>query len=54
MLDYKFTIKAFLDTGAFACFMDKDFAMKHSLELIVKAHSAHVEVIDGQPLASEM
>jgi hypothetical protein len=32
--------------------MDKDFAMKHSLELIEKAHPTPVEVIDGRPLVS--
>jgi hypothetical protein len=32
--------------------MDKDFVLKHSLELIGKAHPAPVEVIDGRPLAS--
>jgi hypothetical protein len=36
----------------FECFMDKDFAMKHNLELIEKAHPALVEVIDGRPLPS--
>jgi hypothetical protein len=32
--------------------MDKDFALKYSLELIGKAHPAPVEVIDGWPLTS--
>jgi hypothetical protein len=32
--------------------MDKDFALKYSLELIEKAHPAPVEVIDGRPLVS--
>ena len=32
--------------------MDKDFALKHSLEFIKKTHPAPVEVIDGQPLTS--
>jgi hypothetical protein len=27
--------------------MDKDFTMKHSLELMEKAHPTRVEVIDG-------
>ena len=39
-----------LDAGVSACFMDEDFAMKHSLELIGKAHLVLVEVIDGRPL----
>jgi hypothetical protein len=53
MLHCEFSGEVLLDTGASACFMDKDFAMKHSLELIGKAHPAHVEVIDGRHLASE-
>ena len=53
MLDREFYSTAFLDTGTSACFMDKDFAMKHSLELIRKAHSSLVELIDGQLLVLE-
>jgi hypothetical protein len=52
MLDCEFFSEALLDTGASICFMDKDFAMKHSLELIRKAHLAPVEVIHGWPLLS--
>jgi hypothetical protein len=48
----EFSTEAILDTRASVCFMDKDFALKHSLELIGKAHSVPVEVIDGWPLAS--
>jgi hypothetical protein len=51
ILECEISSKALLDTGASACFMDKDFAMKHSLELIRKAHLAPVEVIDGQLFA---
>jgi hypothetical protein len=51
-LDCKFFNEALLDTGASAYFMDKDFALKHSLELIGKAHLAPVEIIDGRSLAS--
>jgi hypothetical protein len=51
-LDFEFFSEALLDIGASTCFMDKDFAMKHSLELIGKAHHAPVEVIDGRPLLS--
>jgi hypothetical protein len=51
-LDCEFSSDALLDTGASACFMDKDFALKHSFELIELAHSTPVEVIDGWPLAS--
>jgi hypothetical protein len=53
ILDCGFFSKALLDTGASACFMDKDFALKHNLELIGKAHHAPVEVIDGRPLVSK-
>jgi hypothetical protein len=52
-LDCEFSSQALLDTGASTCFMDKDFALKHSLELIGKAHPTLVEVFDGWPLASE-
>ena len=51
-LDYEFFSKALLDTRVSPCFMDNDFAIKHSLELIGKTHSPFVEVIDGWPLAS--
>ncbi len=44
--------KALLDSGASACFMDKDFAKKHSLPLVAKKTPVHVEVIDGRPLIS--
>jgi hypothetical protein len=47
MLDCEFSTEALLDIRAFVCFMDKDYAMKHSLELIGKAHPALVEVING-------
>jgi hypothetical protein len=50
-LDCELSSEALLDIGASACFMDKDYAMKHSLELIRKAYSVPMEVIDGQPLA---
>ena len=32
ILDCEFFSEALLDTGASACFMGKDFALKHSLE----------------------
>jgi hypothetical protein len=51
-LDCEFSSNTLLDTGASTCFMDKNVALKHSLELIRKAHPAPVEVIDGRPLAS--
>jgi hypothetical protein len=50
-LGCEFSSEALLDIGASVCFMDKDFAMKHILELIGKAHLTFVEVIDGQSLA---
>ena len=52
-LDCELCSKALLDTGAFACFMDEDYAMKHCLELTRKAYFALVEVIDRQPLTLE-
>jgi hypothetical protein len=51
-LDCEFSSEALLNTRTFACFKDKDFALKHSLELIGKAHPTPVEVINGWPLAS--
>ena len=44
--------KALLDSGASACFIDKDFAEKHNLPLVTKKSPVHVEVIDGRPLVS--
>ena len=44
--------KALLDSGASACFIDKDFVEKHNLPLVTKKSPIHVEVIDGRPLAS--
>ena len=52
MFDCEFFSKAFLDIGVSACFINKDFVMKYSLELIVNAYPTYVEVIDGRPLAS--
>ena len=51
-LDCEFSRNTLLDTEASACFMDKDFALKHSLELIGKVHPTPMEVIDGWPLDS--
>ena len=53
VLDYEFSSKTLLDIGASACFIDKDFALKLSLELIGKAHHVPMEVIDGRLLALE-
>ena len=52
ILDYEFSSEALLDTRASVCFMNEEFAIKHSLELIEKNHFTPVEVIDGWPLVS--
>jgi hypothetical protein len=52
-LDCEFFSEALFDTKASKCFMGKDFALKHSLELIGKVHPAPVEVIDRRPLTSQ-
>jgi hypothetical protein len=52
ILDCEFSSEALLDIRTSKCFMDKDFALKQSLELIGKAHPTPVEVIDGRPLTS--
>lgn len=44
--------KALLDSGASACFIDKDFAEKYKLPLVCKKCPVKVEVIDGRPLLS--
>ena len=49
---HQLSVKALLDTGASACFMDKEFASRHNLILLKKVHPTHVEAIDGRPLAS--
>ena len=43
---------ALLDSGASACFIDKDFAERHKLPLVTKKYPVSVEVIDGRPLVS--
>jgi hypothetical protein len=45
-------VYALLDSGASACFMDKDFVERHKLPLVAKKHPIPVEVIDGRPLVS--
>jgi hypothetical protein len=45
-------VHALLDSGAFACFMDKDFIDRHKLSLVTKKHPTPVEVIDVRPLVS--
>jgi hypothetical protein len=43
-------VHALLDSGAFACFIDKDFANRHKLPLITKKHSTSIEVTHGTTL----
>ena len=45
-------VKALLDSGASACFIDKDFVKRHNLPIVSKNHPVAVEVIDGRPLIS--
>jgi hypothetical protein len=45
-------VYALLDSGASACFMDKDFVDRHKLPLITKKHPIPVEVIDRRLLVS--
>jgi len=45
-------ISALLDSGASACFIEKDFAECHKLPLVTKKCPVSVEVIDGRPLVS--
>jgi hypothetical protein len=45
-------VHALLDSGTFACFMDKDFVDRHKLPLVTKKHLIPIEVIDGKPLVS--
>jgi hypothetical protein len=45
-------VHTLLDSGASACFMDKDFVDRHKLPLITKKHPIPVEVIDRRLLVS--
>ena len=45
-------VKALLDSGASACFIDKDFVKRHNLPIVRKKYPVAVEVIDGRPLSS--
>jgi hypothetical protein len=45
-------IRALLDSEAFVCFIDKDFADCHKLPLVTKKHPIPIEVIDERPLVS--
>ncbi len=45
-------VKALLDSGASACFIDRDFVKRHNLPIVRKKYPVAVEVIDGRPLIS--
>ena len=45
-------IHVLLDFGAFACFIDKDFADRHKLLFIIKKCPTPIEDIDGKLLVS--
>ena len=45
-------VSALLDSGALACFIDKDFIKCHKLPLVTKKYVVFVEVIDDRSLAS--
>ena len=49
---HNITINALLDSGASACFIDKNFAECHKLALVTKKFLVPIEVIDGRPLKS--
>ena len=48
--DHSIKVSALLDSGASACFINKDFAERHKLPLVTKKCQVSVEVIDGRPL----
>ena len=50
--DHNIKVSALLDSGASACFIDKDFAERHKLPLVTKKWPVSIEVIDGRPLVS--
>ncbi len=45
-------VKALLDSGASACFIDKNLMKLHNLPIVLKKSPVAVEVIDGRPLIS--
>jgi hypothetical protein len=45
-------VKALLDSGASACFIDKNLVKRHNLLIVLKKSPVAVEVIDGIPLIS--
>lgn len=46
-------VSALLDFGASACFINKDFAERHKLPLVIKKIPVFVKVIDSRPLISD-
>ena len=51
--DHSIKISALLDSGASACFIDRDFVERHKLPLVTKKCLVFVEVIDGRSLVSK-
>jgi hypothetical protein len=47
-------VRALLDSRAYICFIDEDFADRHKLPLVIKKHPISIEVTDGRPLVSWM
>ena len=45
-------VKALLDSGASACFIDRDLVKRHNLPIVPKKYPVAVEMIDGRPLIS--
>ena len=49
---HRVKVKALLDSGASACFIDRDLVKRHNLPIVPKKYPVAVEVIDGRPLIS--
>jgi len=45
-------VHALLDSGASACFIDKNLVKLHNLPIVFKKYPMTIEVIDGRPLIS--
>ncbi len=45
-------VKALLDSGTSACFIDKNLVKRHNLPIVLKKYPMTIEVIDGRPLIS--
>ena len=50
--NHSIKVSALLDSGASACFIDKNFVERHKLPLVTKKCLVSVEVIDGRSLVS--